>query len=716
MSRILLALALALALVAGMAGPAMAEPVTLTVTAVQAFLATTVAGTTLTIGTALQLSLIAAGIGFSLLGSGGKRQQTVDPGKSKNTFETAESAELRAIGRVRVGGVKLFGNTVGVDRFRLIAQCRGPIDAVEQHYLGGREVIVEQDGAVSSPPYARPGGSYVFVRRKPGDGTETAWSQLTAAFPALWSGDHRARGIAQVLLHYVSPGIQEPKFLKMYQNGAPDYEAVLRGELMYDPRDGATRWSDNGILGVLHIMLTFPDIELADFDLPFVAAEAARADILVATRTGTEKRARISGVWESEIARGDLLKQVLASVGAEIVPRPGDLHGIALIDDERQPEMAILADDIVNLSLRYGPEGVERPNRCRVKYYAPERNYELAEIDMTGVAWARIDDEIERYGEQVAEYTLPFCPSAAQAQRIARRLFAVARARGGVLKTNSAGIAVWGARAIAVPLPDLDRTETCIISPPRPDEDAGEVEIPFIIWPSLSPWNPASDEAQAPAAIPELGYESSMTQPAAPTAATVVTYPDTSKETRVAYVMPGDATIAEASFRIVTGAPLPWQSMTEYAAPDGFKMAYTGDQTGQTLEFRTRGFNDDEDGSLWSPTFTATIAVNNVAPDAPAIAADVVVTGTGEDEVRIATIVVTAPDNLRVASLYIDGPDAPGTIPIRPVQAVEFDSVLPAAIVGATQTVTWTAQAKVSNGTGSSIVSVTVTIPPLPDP
>lgn len=709
--------ALALAALLGMTTAAQSAEIALAVTAVQGFLATSIGIGTLTIGSVLQVSLFAAGLASSFIGRGGsRRQQAIDPGSAKSTFEEAEGPEVRAVGIVRIGGQKLFGNTVGVDRMRLIAQCKGPIDAVQQHYLGGREVIVEPDGAVSSPPYARVNGSYVYIQRKIGDGTETAWTQLITLFPALWTSAHRARGIAQALVQYISPGISEKKFLKMFQNGAPDYEAVIRAELLYDPRDGGTRWSDNGVLAVLHIMLTFPGLTQADFDMPFIALEAARADILVPTRTGTEKRSRCWGVWNSELQRGDLLKQVLESVGAEIVARPNDLIGIALVDDTRASEITIPEESIVNLSWRAGPESVERPNVCRVKYYSPERNFEMTEIDLSGIAWARYEDEIERVGEQVRDYDLPFCPSASQAQRIARRLFAIERGDSGILETNMTGLAVWGARGITFPLPDLGQSPVCVIAPPRVNDGDGLVEIPYIIWPDLPAWNPAAHEALAPPAIPELGYQSTMTRPTAPNDATVVTYPDTSKETRVGFVMPGDATIVEASYRVVSGAPLPWQSMVEYVAPDGFRMAYTGDQTGQTLEFRTRGFNDDEDGSLWSPSFTATIAVNNVAPDAPAIAADVVVTGTGEDEVRIATIVVTAPDNLRVASLFIDGDDAPGTIPIRPGQTVEFDSLLPAAIVGTAQTVTWTAQAKVSNGTGSSIVSVTVIIPALPDP
>ena len=72
-------------------------------------------------------------------------------------------------------------------------------------------------------------------------------------------------------------------------------------------------------------------------------------------------------------------------------PDAGLIH-IRLIDDAPTAEVSFGVRDILEWSWKSGPEAPERPNVCRVRYYSPVRNYEMGEIDMTGIAWARVDD------------------------------------------------------------------------------------------------------------------------------------------------------------------------------------------------------------------------------------------------------------------------------------------------------------------------------------
>lgn len=699
--------------------PAAADPVSLTSFAITALLSSlapagagtlTIAGLTVTqIATAV---VVGAGIAFSAL-SGGGRRGSVDPGKAKSTFETADSGRIRTIGRVRIGGMKAFGNTTGTDRYRLIAHSAGPIDGVEDHFLGGRSVVVETDGTVSSPPFAKPAGSYVTILSKVGDGTETAWTQLTGAFPTLWSTDHKARGIAQSLIKYVSPGISTQKFLKLYQSGAPEYERIQRGEKLYDPRDGSTAWSDNGVLAVLHVMLTFPDFSIDDFDEDFIAGEADKADELVATRTGTEKRSRAWGVWDEDgIERGDLLRQVLQSTGCEIVARPGQKLGIKLVDDTREGELHVPLKHIVDMTLKSGPDGVERPNRARVKYYSPERNYDLAEIDLVvdatipapvPLSWSQAPDEIARVGEKLLDITLPFCPSASQAQRIARRIFALSRGDAGTLTTNMTGLATWGARTITIDPPDIDGPLTLEINPPSVDDASGTVEIPFVVQPALSAWVPATDEALAPAQIPDLEYETAVATPAASSTCAVVTYPSSGgTHTRFGFADLGAGMTVEANYRVITaGIPGAWQSMTEYRATGGTSHAYAASSlAGLSVEFRHRAFNAAEDGSAWSTTYAVTPAAINTATAAPTIS--VVTTYSPSDGVYYATATITAPTNLHVSYLVTSGDGLPAqTIPIKPGEIVTV--VQPAVIPARTYTATVTAYT--SDGTASAPAS-----------
>ncbi|TCR01058.1 hypothetical protein [Neorhizobium sp. JUb45] len=574
----------------------------------------------------------AAVLGLNMLA--GPRGGAVKPSDAKSTFETGESSVIEGIGRVRVGGLKAFGNTDGSTRARLICRLQGPIDAIESYYLGQREVTVEANGDVSSPPWARPSGSWVNWQDKLGTGAETAWAGIMALFPSLWTAAHRVRGIAQSQLLFYNPGLSEKKYLSLYQSGVPDSEWVARASLIYDPRNGLTRWSDNGPLICAHVLRRDPAFTFDRFNWMKIAEAANKADVLVPTRTGDEKRCRLWGMWAWESERGQTMQQFLDSAGLEIRLDENGLIYFEFIDDVAVPEVAFTPDDILDYSWGAGPEAVERPNICRLKFYSPERNYEMADVNLDGIAWAHVQDEVGRYGPKYLDLELPFCPSVAQAQRIARRKFALARADGGVMITNMVGLAAWGRLYAQVTEPDLGDIEVVRLSPPRIDDSGGSVEIPFQIWPSMTAWNPATDEALPPDVVPELGYETDMITPAAPTKAVQIIYPSGSREMRIAFALPNQSyDVAEASYRVYTGdQPSAWRSMEEYPGKgdgglggiggnNGYSVngAYVlGDFTAQTIDARVRVFSGD-DGTYFSPSLQAVVTVDNTVPASPII-------------------------------------------------------------------------------------------------
>lgn len=598
---------------AGMTAYAHAEPISFAI-----FSALYTIGIPGAIANAISLIAVPAlVVGASILGR--QKVPTIKPSDAKNNFETGESTVMEGIGRVRVGGLKAFGDSDGSTRARLICRLQGQIDAIEEYFIGGREVTVDPNGDVTSPPWARPSGSWANWQDKAGDGTETAWSSLLSLFPSIWTSSHRVRGIAQSLVLWYNPGLAETKYFTLYQGGVPDTEQLVRASKIYDPRSGLTVWSDNGILATAHVLRHDPAFTFDMFDWDKIASEATRADALVATKTGTEKRARAWGIWGWESPRADVLQQLLDSIGAEVRMTEEGKIWLELIDDEHESEIDFTPADGYEITWRGGPEAVERPNTCRLTYYSPERNYDLAEIDLTGIAWAHVEDEITRYGSKYYDLELNFCPSASQAQRIARRKFAQARGDTGVLTADMVGLGAWGLLYGSVELPDLGDVLPVRLEPPRIDDDNGTVEIPFAVWPSLPAWNQAVDEAVAPEPIPELGYETDVEAPNAPTAVLQVTYPNGSKELRVDFSLPvQDYTVAEANFRTyAAGLPDTWQSMDEYPDPDDATFAYVaGDYLGVTIDSRVRVFNGDE-GSYFSPLLNAVVGVDNSVPPAP---------------------------------------------------------------------------------------------------
>ena len=677
--------------------------------------------------TAAQIGLYAIGIGASLLVSSAlSKSQKIDPGQYKNTFENSpEGSEINAIGRCRLGGVRTFGNTRNRDRYRLTCHAKGPMVAIEEYFLGGREVVVDSDtGNVSSPPFAKSGGSWVTFKTKVGDGTETAWPELISAFPNIWTSAHRVRGIAQSLVKYVSPGIYTEKFGQLYNQGEPESAATARWNVVYDPREvGADKyndatwvWSMNGPLCAARIMLSYPDLTVDSFDWDFLAAEADKADTMVPTLTGTEPRSQCSGVWLSEAKRGDTMKQVLESLGCEVTLSDTGLVRIGLIDDAPTADMTLTDDHITSYSWRSGPEAAERPNICRISYYSPERGYEMGEIDMTGIAWARVQDEIDRYGEKIYQIDLPFCPSASQAQRIARRLFLQARGDTGVVQTNMAGLALWGRDYANITLSDIEETPVCKIAPPRVDDERGQVDIPFTVWPQElidSPWNPATMEAAAPEQLPNLQYESDLDTPSVASTA-VVQYPGGAYETRMRFSSVAGGSTAEANYRTYTGGlPDTWQGMTEYSANGQF--AYAAVNTiGKETEFRVRWFNGDGEASYFSDVVNVPdMQIDNSVPAEPYL--DVQVTNNGVGDYTFEVVAYSTAMN---AVRFVLASNQPEITPgydgdTRPGLGYTADGTIsngPAAI-----TVTITATVYTSNGTSSPGVTFTYVIPQDPN-
>ncbi|KKX28221.1 phage tail protein [Rhizobium sp. LC145] len=660
----------------------------------------------------------AAVLGSALLGQ--QRGGAIKPSDAKSTFETGESSVIEGVGRVRVGGLKAFGNTDGSTRARLICRLQGPIDAIEQYYLGQREVTVEANGDVSSPPWARPNGSWANWQDKLGNGAETAWAGLMSLFPAIWTSAHRVRGIAQSQLLFYNPGLENKKYLSLYQNGAPETEWVCRASRVYDPRDpsqsasnpGSWRWSDNAPLICAHVLRRDPAFPAERFNWARIADTANKADVLVPTRSGTEKRSRLWGVWAWESERGETMQQFLDSAGLEIrLDEEGRVY-FELIEDSVTPEIDFDPLDIYDYTWVSGPEAVERPNICRIKYYSPERSYELAEINLEGIAWARVDDEVARYGPKYLDIDLPFCPSASQAQRIGRRIFDLSRADRGTMITNMVGLAAWGLLYAEIEEPDLHDLMEVRMDTPRIDDDNGTVEIPFMVWPTLPPWNPQADEAPAPDVIPELGFETDMITPDPPYAAVQITYPDGGKEFRIGFNLPDqDYTVAEASYRPYTnGLPDVYQSMTEFPGePEeviGGEGEYSAvgayvsaDLTGRVVDARVRVFNGD-DGSYFSTPLHTTVIADDTPPGAPILVSG----GASGDSGSVSLNVVVTTNDLRAASIQLER--RVGILPptwvvvsrqnVRPKLELTFqDSISQSAGV-----VIWRVQTLSSNGSG----------------
>jgi hypothetical protein len=282
----------------------------------------------------------------------------------------------------------------------------------------------------------------------------------------------------------------------------------------------------------------------------------------------------------------------MQSSGLELYQTAAGKWSLRFIEDWPEPEISIPASCIVAIYPQAGPDNGKRPTRCTLSYFSPERRYERAEIalheidtetdDYKGAGWARLDDEAAELGEQEFPCDLTYTCHASIAQRLARPLFYLARADAGLLVTNFAGMAAWGRRTALIEIPDVGEGGASVwvrarLGAVRPNDAEGTVEIPFKLIPDIlaTPFNPATDEVDAPPVLVPPITESDLTKPPAPTAACVVEYPDQTRELRVATATPSGAAHVEAVFRVWDeSGPLPGQSMTEVEVPGSGDFAW----------------------------------------------------------------------------------------------------------------------------------------------
>jgi hypothetical protein len=65
------------------------------------------------------------------------------------------------------------------------------------------------------------------------------------------------KGLAWTGMTCVQPPIPVKQFQFYYPNGLPAIRTVVRGALLYDPRDGATRWTRNPALIALDYLTAY---------------------------------------------------------------------------------------------------------------------------------------------------------------------------------------------------------------------------------------------------------------------------------------------------------------------------------------------------------------------------------------------------------------------------------------------------------------------------
>ena len=631
-------------------GVALADPLTIgSAIGLALFNATGIGIASATALTAIGYAAItAATVGLQILLAG--NQSKVKPQSIKTTVKASEGAGRYALGRVEVAGKIGFANTKGYLISRLLFHSFGEADEIEEYIYDGREIIIDSIGNVVSPPWVHTGGSYMNLQSAMGTGNETAWGALVADFPGQWTSDHRARGIFQTLMRIKNPGTGSDKFPKLLTGGVKELKVVARVGQYYDPRDAGTRWTLNGVLHCLHWMKQLPGISASKLDQTSIGAIATQAEVFVPTLTGTAPRCQLSGGWEGSLTT-DIIEDMMTSSGIEMRITDDGLYTFAFIEDDPESEITITSNHIIDRDYKSGPDSAQRPNICKVEYFSPERRYEMSEIDLSSATWARIPSEIISYGEQEFRIQLPFCMDASQAQRIARRLFHMARTAFGTIVTNFAGNALMGKKTAMIEIPDIGVNGAsvfikCRLGTIRVSDADGICDVQFQVIPDelKIPWDASTMEQPAPPVLAVGQYEAVLARPNAPSGALTVQYPSGSYEARVSIVPVSGSITSEVVYRTYTGGlPNSWQPMTQNELTNAW---VTGSLIGVQADFRVRFIDANDDSSHFSPEYQITGApIDNTPLSAPSLSV------SGANNAFVASVTIAS--NLNATSAKV---------------------------------------------------------------
>lgn len=217
-------------------------------------------------------------------------------------------------GRTRVGGTIVYIEGTESNKYLhiVVALAGHEIDAVEEVYFND-EIITLDGGGMGYDGYAR-------VKFGLGTAGQAAFADLVAESDGKWTADHRLQGVACAYIRLEYNADKWP-------NGIPSFSFVVRGKKVFDPRSGATAWSQNPAL-CLNDYLTNNTYGLGvtyatEVDQAALIAAANVCDESVPSIAGTETRYLCNGSFTTAQTPESVINSLLTSMAGKAIYTSG---------------------------------------------------------------------------------------------------------------------------------------------------------------------------------------------------------------------------------------------------------------------------------------------------------------------------------------------------------------------------------------------------------
>lgn len=266
-------------------------------------------------------------------------------------------------------------------------------------------------GSVSRSVTRTTYASYVRIRAHLGTADQLADPVLLAEMPG-WTAQHRLRGIAYlaVRLEY-NPDA--------FPTGIPNISAIVQGKPVYDPRSGATAWTDNWALCVRDYLASDYGFRCGvdEINDSYFIAAANISDEVVAKADGTPiLRYRANGVLDTATAPLDNLQSLLTAGAGAVTYVQGKFRLHAAAYDAPVAEIGLdMAAGDIQVTAR--PARQDLFNAVTGTFVDPTKGWSPTDFP----AVTNVDYESQDGGERIArDIELPFTIDAEAAQRLGR--------------------------------------------------------------------------------------------------------------------------------------------------------------------------------------------------------------------------------------------------------------------------------------------------------
>lgn len=387
-------------------------------------------GSTVTGALSSSLGTGLIGLGLTVAVSALLRPDVPEP--TSGQIETTQPVPERffVYGRMEISGPLAFkkvkaGTSV---LYKIVLMHDGQLDAWETLKLDDRIGYIDPTTHYFSNIFYQDGARRVQCYLYDGSDSQTADADLIAAFPDIWTTNHRLRGIAYAII--VCHGIAEEHFAGGYPHGEPTFKAVIRGRRLWDLRDASQIaatpstwvWSDNAGLALLDWISLHPKgyrVPLAKIDLASFITLAFRCDEPIVLKTGgCERRYRIATRVSLKESRTSVLQRLCEACDAHLYPTAEGKWAVRG-GNWRAPNVTLDASlgHLVDLEMKDGADALSRYNEIALRFLSPNNNYTENECD----SWLNTSDPEYIAGKRkTKDVDLLQVPSHGQARRLAK--------------------------------------------------------------------------------------------------------------------------------------------------------------------------------------------------------------------------------------------------------------------------------------------------------